>query len=191
MVKTKSGSSWVKWANTNAKNSTKLSDLNAGFKTNVDAFIAALKAGGATVTINTTKRSDKRAYLFHWSWKISQGKVKAKDATAMADVDIEWDHGTEKASKAGAKEMVTGFGLAVPPKSTVAPSLTSNHISGKAVDMVITWKGEMSIKDKTGKTKKITYMSNVNSNTALHNVGATYGVKKLTSDAPHWSHNGR
>jgi len=33
-------------------------------------------------------------------------------------------------------------------------------------------------------------MANVNANTKLHDVGSTYGVKKLESDAPHWSHDG-
>jgi hypothetical protein len=34
-------------------------------------------------------------------------------------------------------------------------------------------------------------MSNVNANAALHVLGASYGVLKLVTDAPHWSHNGR
>lgn len=191
MAKTKSGKYWKTWADTNAKNSTKLADLDNGFKIKVDEFIAALKAAGATVTISTTKRSDKRAYLFHWSWKISQDKCKAKDATAMKGVDIEWDHGSDKESKAGAQEMVTAFGLAVPPKSTNAPSLTSNHIAGKAVDMTIKWSGEIEIKNKKGVKTKVKYVSNVNANSTLHSIGASYGVKKLTTDAPHWSHNGR
>ena len=37
--------------------------------------------------------------------------------------------------------MIDGFGLAVPPTSTNAPSLTSNHSPGKAVDMDIDWTG--------------------------------------------------
>jgi hypothetical protein len=73
----------------------------------------------------------------------------------------------------------------------VAPSLTSNHISGKAVDMNITWTGSKKFKQKDGKEVEVTFMSNVNSNTLLHQIGASYGVKKHTSDAPHWSHNGR
>jgi len=87
--------------------------------------------------------------------------------------------------------MVTKFGLAVPPKSNVAPSLTSNHIAGNAIDMTIEWTGTIEIAAKDGTKSKVAFMKNVNSNTALHKIGKSYGVKKLTSDAPHWSHNGR
>ena len=115
MPKTKSGTSWVSWANIHAKRSTSIDDLDPSFKKPAKDFTKALEDAGASVDITTTKRSAKRAYLFHWSWKISQGKCKAADATAMSGVDIEWNHGTEAASKNGAQQLVTGFGLAVPP----------------------------------------------------------------------------
>jgi hypothetical protein len=92
MAKTKSGKYWVTWANTHARNSDKLSDLEANFKNNVDAFKKALEDGGAVVKVTSTTRSDKRAYLFHWSWKIHLGKCQPKDASAKVGVDIEWDH---------------------------------------------------------------------------------------------------
>jgi len=69
-----SGSYSVTWANAHAKNSSKVDDLDAGFRTKVKEFIAALEAAGATVNATATKRSDKRAYLFHWSWKIHLDK---------------------------------------------------------------------------------------------------------------------
>jgi len=187
---TKSGSYWVTWANAHAKNSSKVDDLDAGFRTKVKEFTAALEAAGATVDVTTTKRSDKRAYLFHWSWKIHLDKCKPSDPPAKAGVEIEWDHGDIAASKKGAKEMVEGFGLAVPPASTNAPSLTSNHISGKAIDMTLTWTGELKIKNKAGTVVAVPWMANVNANTKLQDVGSTYGVKKLKTDAPHWSHDG-
>src|ERR1043165_5912721 len=102
----------------------------------------------------------------------------------MTGVDIEWDHGDEEKSKAGAKDMIEGFGLAVPPNSTNAPSLTSNHISGKALDMDVTWNGTIKIKKKDGTVESVAFMPNVNLNTKLHGVGASYGVRKLTTDAP-------
>ncbi len=190
MAKTKSGKSWVSWADTNAKNSNSVDDLVDPFKTNVKAFIAALTAAGATVDVKATRRDAKRAYLFHWAWLIALGKSKPSEATAMSGVDIEWDHGNLAASKAGAQEMVDGFGLAVPPNSTVAPALTSNHIAGKAIDMDITWTGTLKVKNKDGTVAQVPYMSNANHNKKLHAVGATYGVKKLTTDAPHWSSDG-
>lgn len=186
----KSGKYWVTWANTHAKNSNKIGDLAEPFKTNAKNFIKALKDAGATVTITTTKRSKKRAYLFHWSWKISQGKCKASDATSLTGVTIQWDHGNEAASKKGALEMVQGFGLAVPPQSRVAPALNSNHIPGKAIDMHIVWTGTIKVKKKGGTEVSVPFNSDVNANTTLHAVGDSYGVKKLKSDKPHWSFNG-
>ncbi|NME71556.1 hypothetical protein HHU12_26550 [Flammeovirga aprica JL-4] len=187
----KSGKYWVKWANEHAKNSNKIDDLNSGFKKNVSQFIKALENSGATVKIKATKRSSKRAYLFHWCWKISLGKCKPSDASKLEGVNIKWDHGDINASKKGALEMVKGFGLAVPPKSKVAPSLTSNHIAGNAIDMEIFWEGEISIL-KNDKTKvKIKYNESTNNNTDLHEVAESYGVFKHKNDEPHWSHNGR
>ena len=187
---TKSGSFWVTWANSNARNSKNVDDLKEPFRTKAKEFIAALKKAGATVDIDTTKRSEKRAYLFHWAWRISLGKCRPSDATALSGVDIQWNHGDDAASKKGAQEMVKGFGLAVPPASVNAPALTSHHIAGNAIDMTVRWHGTMKVKDQTGRDVAITFMADVNANKVLHTVGATYGVKKLVTDAPHWSHDG-
>ena len=186
----KSGLSWVGWANANAVNSKDIEDLEATFKQNVKDFKKALEDAGATVAVTATKRSKRRAYLFHWSWKIALGKSNAADATAMTGVDIQWDHGNAAQSKAGAQQMVTGFGLAVPPQSVNAPALTSRHIQGKAIDMNITWTGKIKVKNKTGQDVDVTFNTNVNQNTVLHAIGKSYGVIKLVSDAPHWSTDG-
>jgi len=190
-TKSKSGSYWVTWANAHAVASTSVDDLVDPFKTNVKAFIKALEDAGATVDVGETKRSDKRAYLFHWCWLIGLGKSKASDADEMTGVEIEWDHGDDEKSKKGAKEMIDGFGLAVPPQSTNAPALNSNHIAGKAVDMNITWKATIKIKKKDGTEVSVDFMDDVNQNTKLHDVGESYDVHKLTTDAPHWSIDGR
>lgn len=190
MAKTKSGSSWVTWANTHAKNSSSIEDLAEPFKTSAKAFIQALREAGAEVDVSATKRSDKRAYLFHWCWRIGLGKVKASAATAKPGVDIEWDHGNEELNRKGAKEMIDGFGLAVPPSSTNPPALASHHISGLALDMDITWAGTIKIKKKDGSEESVPFMSDVNKNIKLHAVGTSYGVRKLITDAPHWSHDG-
>lgn len=191
MAKTKSGSYWVTWANAHAKNSTSVDDLEINFRPKAKAFIKALEDAGITVIVSATKRSDKRAYLFHWCWKIAQGKVAATGVPAMIGVQIEWDHGTAAASKTGAQQMVTGFGLAVPPNSTNPPALNSSHIAGKGIDMTLTWTGTKKIKKKDGAIVDVPFVSNVNLNTALHAVGQSYGVHRLKTDKPHWSHDGR
>jgi hypothetical protein len=191
VARQKSGKYWVTWADTYAKNSTSVDDLIDPFKSGAKAFIKALTDAGADVKVKATRRDKKRAYLFHWAWKIYLGKCKPSEATAMPGVDIEWDHGDLAKSKAGAEEMVKGFELAVPPRSTVPPSLTSNHIAGKAIDMIIRWTGTLKLKKKDGKEASVPFVEQVNLNTKLHEVGASYGVKKHKTDAPHWSHNGR
>jgi hypothetical protein len=190
LAKTKSGVYWVTWADGHARNSSSVDDLAGSFQANVKAFIKALEDAGATVDIVVTKRSDKRAYLFHWCWLIGLGEAKASDATDMNGVDIEWDHGNAEKSKQAAKVMIDHFGLAIPPSSTNAPALDSNHITGTAIDMKITWTGTIKIKKKDGTEESVVFMDDVNSNTKLHAVGASYGVSKLTSDAPHWSLDG-
>jgi len=82
---------------------------------------------------------------------------------------------------------------AKPPlaSNNCAPALASNHIAGHAIDMDITWAGTIHVKNKLGENTPVTFMSDVNANTALHVLGASYGVLKLATDAPHWSHNGR
>src|SRR6478609_3379815 len=104
----------------------------------------------------------------------------------MPGVDIEWDHGDAAKSKAAALEMIRAFGLAVPPKSNVAPALNSNHITGNAIDMDITWTGTLKVKRKDGTIVSVPFMANPNLNSKLHSVGASYLVKKHTGDAPHW-----
>lgn len=51
-----SGKYWVTWANTHAKNSSKVEDLDATFKPKVKEFIKALTDGGATVEIVYDKK---------------------------------------------------------------------------------------------------------------------------------------
>jgi hypothetical protein len=186
----KSGTYWVTWADAHAKNSSSMEDLESDFKAKAKAFIKALEDASAKVAVTATKRHENRAYLFHWCWKIAQDQVKASAVPAKIGVDIEWNHGDDAKSKAGAEAMVTGFGLAVPPDSNDPPALTSNHIAGRAIDMDITWTGKIKIKKQDGKEAEVEYKADVNSNTTLHEIGASYGVNKLTSDAPHWSYNG-
>lgn len=187
----RSGAHWVAWANTHARNSRRIEDLEASFRRDVEAFLAILADAGATVEVSATRRNPKRAYLFHWSWKIANGKCMAAEATSMPGVGIRWEHDDEAASRTGALEMTRGFGLAMPPRSIHPPALTSNHITGRAIDMTIRWSGVIELPRKDGSAVTVTWTPNVNSNLGLHDVGASYGVRKLRSDAPHWSFNGR
>lgn len=180
-----SGASW--WRANQAKfpNSDKVGDLAGSFQSNVKAFLKALEAAGASVDVASTLRNKERAFLMHYSWEVSRGNVKPAKVPANSALDIVWDHGDDKASVQGAKEMADLF------KLKFKPSLTSRHIEGKAIDMSISWSGTLKIADKKGKTVEIGSPTNGESNKELHKLGATYGVVKHPTDPPHWSTDGR
>jgi Putative peptidoglycan binding domain len=179
-----SGAAWWRSNQGRFPNSDKVSDLAGSFQSNVKAFIAALKAAGASISVSSTLRNPERAWLMHYSWQVSRGKVKPDAVPANSKVAIVWDHGDDKASIAGAKAMSDLFSLAF------KPSLTSRHIEGKAIDMDISWKGKLEVAGKGGKKVSIGSPNNGADNDDLHKLGADYGVIKLATDPPHWSTDG-
>jgi hypothetical protein len=186
MAKELSGPIWVDRFPTSNSTDTLADD----FRPKCEAFLAALKNAGASVTINPTLRPPQRAYLMHWSFAINAGGVDPEDVPEKVGVDIDWVHrkangsADPAASRAAAAAMVHGYDIAF------APSLTSLHIFGKAIDMTIAWDGTLNIKQKNGVTKTIGSLPRSGLNHDLWAVGKTYGVFKLASDPPHWSSNG-
>lgn len=181
-----SGSEW--WRANQAKfpNSRELDDLDPGFRSNVEAFISSLRSAGAVVTVNSTRRNASRAFLMHYSWRVAYGEVEPADVPKRTGVDIDWDHGDVDASRAAAREMVNLFGMAH------VASLSSNHIAGKAIDMNIGWKGELIVTRPAPLMARIESLPRTGQNRDLQELGATtFGVRKLRSDPPHWSHNGK
>jgi len=179
-----SGAAWWNANQARYPNSDKLADLASPFKERAVAFVDALKTAGAKVIVSSTRRNRIRAHLMHYSWRVSRGEVAPKDVPAVPGLAIRWDHGDLAKSKKGAKEMADLFGIAF------QPSLTSNHIEGRAVDMTIGWTGTIEVMDKAGKKHPVGTPRTGDANPELHKIGATYGVLKLLSDPPHWSDNG-
>lgn len=179
-----SGAPW--WYANQARhtNSSAVSDLAAGFRENGERFIKVLRAAGADVRVAATLRNKTRAWLMHYSHRLAHGQVRAIDIPASIDCDIIWDHGVEAQSRAAAKDMVKLFDI------VYQPSLTSLHIKGLAIDMSIGWTGTIKVKDARGRVSELGAPQSGAKNTELHRIGATYGVKKLLSDAPHWSSTG-
>lgn len=184
-----SGSSWVKKFPTSV--STK--DLIEPFRSNTDRFIRALRAGGATVQISATLRPPERAYLMHYAWQIARNKLNANAVPQRAGVNIDWVHRTIRttsgaddatASRRAAQQMIDSYQI------VSQPALDSNHIRGLAIDMTISWTGELKIKNAAGQLVKITNVPRSGGNTSLHKIGLTYGLRKLVSDPPHWSYDG-
>lgn len=180
-----SGAAW--WHTNQARfaNSQKTADLIPGFREDVERFIAAMRAGGANVQISSTRRNKVRAYLMHFSWRIARGEIAAGNVPPEPGCQIIWDHGNTAKSRAAAQEMKDLFNIAF------KPSLNSNHIAGKAIDMTISWNGTLNMVDGQGRAVAVPPPSPGSLNAKLHQVGATYRVLKLLSDPPHWSTNGR
>jgi len=153
--------------------------LTRQFKANVDAFIAALRAAGATVRISATHRPAERAYLMHYAWKIANGQIKPADVPEKEGVHIEWDHGSDQASINAAKAMVSAYGMKYPA------SLTSRHITRQAIDMTITGYSGRTVAKNNGEQTTLRTAAD------LHALGQSYGVIKLVKDPPHWSTDGR
>ena len=187
-----SGRQWVARFPTSAS----VADCAPPFRDNLRAFVAALGAAGASVNIAATLRPPQRAYLMHWCWCIVKQKTDPRSIPPLDGVGVAWAHldgqgGYDAASSvAAALEMVEAYGMQA---LNVAPALQSNHISGTAVDMAISWTGTLSIARRDGAVVAIDSQPRTGMNPDLKAVGATYGVLKFiggASDMPHWSADG-
>lgn len=156
--------------------SRSIDDLEPSWRPKVAAFIKALRAAGITAIIAATRRPKERAWLMHWAWMISREGFNPAAVPPMPGVDIEW-------TKAGADEMVAGYGLAY------QPAIASRHIDGLAVDMNITVPKTVVMTDGQGRTVQI-QAGDGDADDDVISVGASYGVIKLRADHPHWSNDG-
>ena len=181
-----SGKDWVAKFPT----SRSVDDLEPAFKANVQRFLGALAAAGATVVINATYRPKERAYLMHYAFRVARQGLNPLDVPVRSGVDIQWAHRTAAgkldltASRKAAEEMVIGYDIAF------KPALNSNHTLKLAIDMTISWSGDLKIADASGKVVTIG-APRTGQNSKLITVGASYKVIKLVSDPPHWSADGR
>lgn len=183
---TLSGGDWVD----KFPDSKDVADLTKPFRDNVTNFLAALDKAGATVHIASTLRPAEAAYLMSYSFRIAKTGLDPSAVPAMNGVDIDWVHRDAKgnpdlnASKNAANDMVSGFHI------VYAPALKSRHTEGNAIDMNISWAGDLTISTADGKSCTITSVPRTGSNVELGGVGAGYGVCKLATDPPHWSSDG-
>ena len=178
-----SGGAWWQANQARFPNSESVDTLDPDFKAKVVPFLAALKAAGATVAIASTLRHPIRAYLMHYSWKIAKGIVTPDKVPAQPRCDIVWDHGDLAQSKAAAQDMVNLIAI------RVQPSLTSQHILGRAIDMAVRWAGTMQVKNAQGQMVAVPQPAD-EMNATLHSIGKTYQVIKRVDDPPHWSVDG-
>lgn len=159
--------------------SVRLEDLASPFRENAERFVEALRNSGASVSIATTRRPRERAYLMHYAYQIAYS-IDPKSVPSMPGVNIDWAHGGDVfAAKAAATEMVRTYGI------KYIPSLDSNHIRGLAIDMTVSWRGQIKVVD----ARKVEHLCREPHD--LWAIGASYSVFKLPADPPHWSFNGR
>ncbi|MES0020230.1 hypothetical protein [Mesorhizobium sp. M0036] len=161
------------------------------FRSGCVSFIAAIRAGGGNVTVNSTRRPAERAYLMHYSWRIHKKTINPQNVPSKTGVDIDWVHrnsdGTVNIEKSrnAATAMVEKYDIAF------QPSLTSRHVTGHAIDMSIGWRGDLKVQAKDGTEKAISTLPRDGFNLSLRKVGKSYGVTKHSSDPPHWSTDGK
>jgi hypothetical protein len=187
-----SGPQWV----ARFPGSNQVSDCAAPFSTNLQSFISAMEAAGATVTVSATYRPPERAYLMHWAYVIANQGQDPRTVPAMAGVNIKWDHAaadgsfSSEASVSAAQAMVLSYGM---QSLNTPPALSSRHTMRLAVDMSIAWTGDLTINKADGTSTTITSTPKTGMNTDLKAVGATYSVIKYVggnADKPHWSDTG-
>lgn len=161
------------------------------FRSGLMSFLSALKDANISVGISATFRPPERAYLMHWSWRIAKNEVLAQSVPPMAGVAIDWVHRDaagqpdDPKSRSAASQMVAGYGI------VARPALTSRHTQGRAIDMDISWQGNVRVKNMDGSIRDIASPPRDGTNADLQQVGATYGVIKATfDDPPHWSDDG-
>lgn len=166
-------------------------ELAGTFRSGCEAFIAAIRAGGAKVEVSSTRRPKERAQLMHYAWRIHKKTLSPDNVPSLVGINIEWVHRRADgsvdltASRGAATAMVKAYDIAF------QPSLTSLHVVGKAIDMTISWSGSLSVAEKSGKVRKIASTPRSGMNLELRKVGKTYGVLKHPTDRPHWSTTGK
>src|SRR5471030_1058308 len=182
-----SGAKWAK----KFPGSTNTKDLSGNFRLAVEDFIYTMQEAGIKVKINATFRPSKRSYLMHYSYRIAKNGYDPKKVPSMQGVNINWDHGSKEDSVKAARDMTSALDIQT---LQTKPALRSQHNSGLAIDMNLSWGKTVEIKDASGNVVKINTLPRTGMNKQLIAVAATFGVKKYNGpgrDFPHWSNNGR
>jgi peptidoglycan hydrolase-like protein with peptidoglycan-binding domain len=179
-----SGPAWVD----RFPGSRSVDDLVPPFRDNVKKFLAALTEAGAGYRISATFRPVRRQYLMYWAAQIARGDSTGQNIPSYPGVEIEWWHGSVEASRRAAQEMVDKFQIGGNP---VARPEYSLHDESKAIDMSISWTGNLRIRRADGQYVTITSAPKDGTNPDLVEVGKSYKVFHKANDRPHWSIDGR
>jgi len=174
------------------------------FQQRVRRFIQALEDAGATVTVGSTYRSDETQYLMHYAWRIAHGDINPADVPPWPGIDICWDwlneDGTQDlgASSLGAQELVDAYHMV----NYAAKPPYSHHRDHLAVDLSISWHGNITVRNVTlpdGTVGNVTLQNGTgipetdSMNRQLWNLGQRPNfdiTHNQGTDWPHWSPDG-
>lgn len=163
-------------------------DLREDFRKMVEDFLDALD-GHVNKHVSSTYRTDEHQYLMHYADKILDGTDPAK-VPPWPGVDICWDHHGDDgqrdlaASRAAAQQMKEKMNFG----DLVAPPGKSNHQERIAVDLKISWEGDVTLDDGTvlhggtGNAKIDAF------NADLVELGKSCGVLKHPKNPTEWMH---
>ncbi|MDX9723503.1 MAG: M15 family metallopeptidase [Myxococcota bacterium] len=186
---TKSGSHIPGWATQQGYvNSTNFGDLDATWGPKAETFVTGLRGSGASVNVTAGLRHPKRARIMRTAWDLAGGAVNVATAnadSAAAGVAVDWDHGNAAASRTKAAQTKSAFGL------VARPSLTSNHIAGKAIDMSIqNVPANLTVGGRAFQARARS--GGTLDESKVKHIGDAFGVIWYgPGDYVHWSHNGR
>src|SRR5207249_3925710 len=150
--------SGAEWANA-FPGSTSTDALNADFKAKLEAFEKSLE-GKARVDVTSTLRSPEQQFLMREAWLVAHGEDSPSEA----------DQANPTSSIQAAKQMVAAFGI------NEEPGETSNHSTGNAVDMNITWWADFTTTDGFGNEFRVHGDQNDKTNKDLIALGKSFGV---------------
>jgi hypothetical protein len=203
------GEAWWYANQASYPNSTDLADLDgdiaSGFEHNVRTFLNAIPftpfAEPFILHIESTRRPPQRQELMYWSWAVTN-HASPSSVEAIAGVDILWDYGDKSLSEDAARQMMDLFDVVHQPARGVGAKI-SNHVTGLAIDMDLTWTNSFTMavgpqgmkykgnKYQPGDTITVPGPGTGASSALLWTIGESYGVFKKKDDPPHWSTNGK
>lgn len=179
MAMLSSGDWWVRNADRYG-DSLELSDLSPGFELRLRDLIAALRRGGATVVVRTTRHNAARAHIAHWAWRVAEGMTAPRHVPDHPGVPVLWDHGEEPRSRLGARYMLTAMGV-----ESLVP-VESAQIDGMAVELSIDWSGAIRVIDAHGTPHMLDRPRRAATNLDLHRIARSFGVNKDLNHPLRW-----
>ena len=206
------GSAWAKLFS--SKDDATIEALRGDFKLNFQRFWSAVEQAEDVrefpqfnampeATLSTAFRSQKKAYLMHYSWKIGMEAINPEEIISIPDFDpnvipeedpwkgslkISWLVYAPDGSIdfIATKKASLNYVSAIPRYVYRAAYPAGKHPQRKAVDITVKWSGTLKIRDASGNIHFLREPRESATNAELWRIGDGYKVYKLPADRPHW-----